>query len=158
MVPTDFTVDSLLPVKHALHEDTGKGLSVVLFHGIYMDDSITERLMFSKARWIEARTGQAFREACEIIRNTFSARLHSLRIELFVGDTDAAFRNFVEGLDAKAIYRLEDFEYKKPHRQSRDLRRLLDKAPIPVLSVNVRAPQKNISADRLVALFTETVY
>eukprot|EP01034_Spumella_vulgaris_P017492 gene17492-22312_t len=75
MIPTDFTVSSLIPVKKVLQVNGTDEVRVLLFHCLYLTDSITDRLLFSKAKEIRKLTNPEFTDACEIIRSRFAPHL-----------------------------------------------------------------------------------
>lgn len=155
MIPTDFTVASLLPVKKILQVNGTDQVRILLFHCLYLSDSITDLLMFSKAKEIRRLSGTEFSDACEIIRNHFSPALQGLTVDLFTGNTHSAFENFVEGHQVDTICMAKDFTYAKPSKQSVDPRPFIKKASVPVLETTIDPPV-NLTQNRLAALFTET--
>lgn len=156
MIPTDFTVNSLLPVKKILLVNGNDEIRIVLFHCLHISDSITDLLLFSKAREIAKLSGPDFRDACEIIRNRFSPYLKGLAVELFTGHTHAAFENFVEGNQADTICIAKDVVYAKPSRQSADPLPFIKKASVPVLEMPLEAQASPLTQNRVAALFSET--
>lgn len=156
LIPTDFTVDSLVAVKKILESEDGGRTKIVLFHGIFLSGSITDLLMFSKSKCLRRLADQSYRDACEIIRNKFSSHLHSLHTELFTGHTAAAFRNFVEGNGADAIGLIDHFTYGRPSPQSMDVSGFIPDAGVPVIRVVAELPASTHGKNRLAALFSET--
>lgn len=157
LIPTDFTVDSLIPLKKILQINGDDPIRVVLFHCISLSDSITDLLFFSKAAEIRRLGNPAFTDACEIIRNRFIPQPNALLVDLFTGNNAAAFENFVEGHRADTLCLIENFVYRRPSRQSVDPREFIRKSPVPVLKVNVELPTSPLTQNCLAALFSETI-
>jgi len=156
LIPTDFTVDSLIAVKKTLHINNDDQIKIVLFHCISISDSITDLLTFSRGRLIRELSTQPFNDACEIMRNKFS-NLYSIHVEVFTGDTNAAFNNFVEGCDADIICLMDKYGYKMPSKFSRDPLPFVQKSEIPALKIELEVPSSSLSKNQLAVLFSETV-
>lgn len=155
LVPTDFTVESLMAVKKILHENTGEPVKIILFHCVVLTDSITDLLTFSKSRLLKSLTRQTFDEACEIIRNKFSQSLHGLYVDVFTGGTVPAFHRFVEANQATGIAVMDNFAYRNASKYSIDPMRFVAKAKVPVTVVTV--VESPVTKNQLAALFSESV-
>lgn len=156
LIPTDFTVNSLLPVKKILQVNGSDEVRILLFHCVHAPDSITDLLLFSKPREIRRLSGTEFADACEIIRHRFAPALNNLVIDLFMGNTHSAFENFVEGWQADAICLAKQMTYAKPSPQSADPMAFIKKSSIPVLEMDIELSASPLTQNRLAALFLET--
>lgn len=154
LIPTDFTVDSLMAVKKTLSLSEDEKVKIILFHCISLSDSITDLLTFSKGKFIRENSNQTFKDACEIIRNKFALRLSALHLELFTGNTANFFDNFVEASDAEIICFIENYDYKKASDCSVDPLKYIVHAKIPALKMTLDVPAANFSQNRLAVLFS----
>lgn len=156
LIPTDFKVDSLMAVKKTLHVNNGDEVKIILFHCVYLSDSITDLLMFSKGRLLNSMLTPAFMDACEIIRNKFSQNLHSLSVDVFTGNTPASFDNFLDANDVDVICFIENYTYSKAAKNSVDPIYFVAKANVPALKMTVEMPTSPLSQNQLAVLFSET--
>lgn len=157
LIPTDFTVNSLIAVKKVMNINENDPVKIVLFHGVNLSDSITDLLLFSKGRLIREMATQSFKDACEIIKNKFAKDLESLYVEVFTGNTPAAFDQFLEANDVDIICYIDNFRYTKPSKNSMDIMPLLSHASVPTFKIEVETPKKPLSQNQLLALFSETI-
>jgi hypothetical protein len=104
LIPIDFRVASLNTLKLALEAMDGEPVRVVLMHAAFLSDSISDLLFYSPSRFIEARMGEAFQEALEVIRNRFEASLESCSIQLYHGMHKNALQNFLEAHQVDLIF------------------------------------------------------
>lgn len=96
LIPTDFSIESLIPVKQAALLNYND-IEIVLMYCSLLPGSITDLLFYSPAKLIEQHSNKEFEKACSIILNKYASKITALRIEVFHGTTDAAFDNFVTG-------------------------------------------------------------
>lgn len=97
LIPTDFSIESLIPVKQAALLSNYNEIQIVLMFCDLLPASITELLFYSPAKVIEQHSNKEFEEACSIIMNKYASKISSLKIEVFHGTTDSAFENFISG-------------------------------------------------------------
>jgi len=115
LIPTDFKVESLNTLKYSLEERKQEKSSIILMYSAYNSDSITELLFYSPSKIVEALISPNFKDAINIIKNTYESSIHSFKIELFHGLNKNAFLNFYEahGIDLVYLpkeYRLNPFK------------------------------------------------
>jgi hypothetical protein len=104
LLPTDFSIRSLQPVRYALEEDSGERLNVIHVVGLRIPQSITELLFFSREDFVKKLSGEVFNEACQVIRNKYASRINEMRIEIFTGLTQGAFNLFLDGQGIDKMY------------------------------------------------------
>lgn len=97
LIPTDFSIESLIPVKQAALLDTYDTIDVVLFFCDLLPGSISDLLFYAPEKIIEKYSNKEFEEACSIILNKYASKITDLRIEIFHGTSDSAFENFLNG-------------------------------------------------------------
>jgi hypothetical protein len=152
LVPTDYSIRSLHILKHALNKETSDSVHIVFFSGVILQDSITSLLFFSKREVAESLMTNEFKEACQIIRNKYTARIMSMRFELFTGFTQAAFNNFLEGNGINEVYISEN----KLHYGNRcfDATSYLQKSALPKIIVSWPETSESSQPNHLNELFT----
>lgn len=101
---TDFSVDSLTMLRHALKQEENTKLNIILIHGYRSSDSIMDLLFYSKETQIQSLTNESFTNALQIIKNGYSSRIASIKIELLSGVTSAAIRNSLEAWSISEVY------------------------------------------------------
>lgn len=115
LIPTDFSVKSLELVRKTI-EDSEKGsLEIVLLHGVYLSNSITDLLFFSKTRMIKELQTDEFTEAINVLRNKYPIKLDSLHVDLITSKNKAYFMNYVEAahIDEIVVPQKDFLDFKK---------------------------------------------
>ncbi|WP_268223250.1 hypothetical protein [Sinomicrobium oceani] len=107
LVPTDFTVDSLILLKKAIEREEEKA-NFILVYGKSLPGSISELVFFSKGRLITALESKSFIEAKGILKNRYFSRINTLRTDIFYGGSQSAFNNFIQGSSIDSAYIPED--------------------------------------------------
>ncbi|MCZ8286239.1 MAG: hypothetical protein O9353_12365 [Bacteroidia bacterium] len=97
LIPTDFSIESLIPVKQAAQLSSYDTIEIVLMFCDLLPGSITDLLFYTPAKVIEKYSNKEFEEACSIIRNKYASKISHMRTEVFHGTSDAAFDNFISG-------------------------------------------------------------
>jgi hypothetical protein len=131
LFPTDFTVASLAPVRKAIADHPREQLDIVLVHGIYLSDSITELLFFSRHATIKRLSSPEFEDNCRILQELHADQINSFRTKLFTGLTQSTFDSFVEALRADRIYLPETAL--KNGRRSMDLSGFIAKCNVGIV-------------------------
>lgn len=137
LIPTDFTIESLNPVKHLLNSYPSKTIfDVILFFGFRLPDSTIELMYFSKSKLIYDVSNLAFEEACVDIKNNYAGQIYSLRLDIFTGVTNTAFQNYLEANQIEKACVLVKHQLKLPHKRSFDLLPFLYKSGIDIQEVD----------------------
>ncbi len=97
LIPTDFSIESLIPVKQAALLSSYNDIEIVLMFCDLLPSSIADLLFYSPGKVIEQHSNKEFEEACSIIMNKYASKISHMRTEVFHGTNDAAFDNFVSG-------------------------------------------------------------
>jgi hypothetical protein len=158
LFPTDFTIESLNVVKTVLNDvNPNIKCDIILVHGIRMTDSITDLLFFSKSRFIDELSNEAFDDACEIIRNKFDSRINSIRTEVFSGYNQNAFNNFVEGNKVDEAYMPTNYNLKLVYRKSFDILPFIKNSNVVVNEIAWQAQQHIPGKGQLSEVFYSNV-
>jgi hypothetical protein len=104
LIPTDFKIESLNTLKYCLEERKKEKSSIILMYSAYNSDSITEVLFYNPVKIVEALISPNFKDAINIIKNTYESSFDSFKIELFHGLNRNAFLNFYEAHKIDLIY------------------------------------------------------
>lgn len=113
LIPTDFSIESLMPVKHAVLSNPDSELEIILMYSCFSSDSITDLLFYSAESIINKASSFEFKEACVILENTYS-KITKLSVDVFHGLNVSAFENFVKGNKITEAVFLKDYKYKLP--------------------------------------------
>jgi hypothetical protein len=97
LIPTDFSIESLIPVKQAALLSNYNEIEIVLMFCDLLPGSISDLLFYTPAKVIAQYSNKDFEEACSIIMNKYASKISSMRTEIFHGTSDAAFENFISG-------------------------------------------------------------
>jgi hypothetical protein len=109
LIPTDFKIESLNTLKYSLEERKQEKSSVILMYSAYNSDSLAELLFYNPAKILDALISSNFKDAINIIKNTYESSLHSFKIELFHGLNKNAFLNFHEVHEIDLVYLPKDY-------------------------------------------------
>lgn len=111
LIPTDFTIASLFPLKQALSHDEEK-VNVLLLYCCLPPDSITDLLFYSQERILAPLLNSNFKEACSILSNRYVSRIDMLKTEVFHGYNQSAFDRWIEAKQVEAAYIPNGYNYR----------------------------------------------
>ncbi|WP_295125816.1 hypothetical protein [uncultured Chitinophaga sp.] len=135
LVPTDFSIRSMGYVHSVVEKQNGEPVNIVFMHALKMPDSIIDLLQFARgSRHYDLITDE-FREACEILKNKYASAIGEIKVEFFVGTTNAAFRNFLLANEVNAIACPTENTYELPSKASFDPCKLIKKCKYPLVEV-----------------------
>jgi hypothetical protein len=152
LIPTDFKIESLNTLKHALEERKREKSTAILMYSEYLSDSISELLFYNPARKIKSLASADFNDATEILINTYESSLHALKIELFNGINKNAFLNFYEAHGIDLIYLPKDYRL-KPYKNGFDPIPLIKKSKVEYKEVALVSNRPTTNKDELTQLF-----
>jgi hypothetical protein len=136
LIPIDFTIESLTIVKSALEQIEGnQKTDIILLHGAYLTDFITDLLFFSKAKFIESKSTKEFNEAIEVLKNKYASQINSLRKDVFTGNNQSAFNNYIEANHVDEIYIPKNYKFNSVNKRSFDLIPYIKKSKTPITEI-----------------------
>lgn len=151
LIPTDFSIESLKLLKEAIHSVEIGSINIVFLHCIHLSDSIFDLLFFSKKELIESLMSKNFNDACKIIRNRYTSKINSARVEIFTGTTQQAFNNFLEGNQVNEIIVPKNHTFKLINSKSFNPDTYIRNAGLPLTEVEWKTsdtiPEKNSLAE-----------
>lgn len=151
LIPTDFSIESLRLLKEALQVVQIGKVSIILFHCIRLPDSIMDLLFSSRLNQVKGLISDDFRDACTILSNKYAKRINALRIEIYSGETQRAFSNFIDANRVDEILIPKPFTLRSIHRDSFSPEPFIRKSNVIVTDVAWRTgdnvPEKNTLAE-----------
>lgn len=154
LVPTDFSVESLLQIKYGVIENSSSHFRIVLVHGFFLSDSIAEMLFYSPQKKLEECVSDEFRTACEILINKYSTSVFEIKIELFHGYTQKIFNHFLEAQNIEMIFIPGKYKLKK-QKNSIDLIPLIKKSGLSLKEINWDSKSDLTDKNQLAELFID---
>jgi len=110
LVPTDFQLSSLYPLKTLLSQiEPDEKVEFTFVVGYYLPDSINELLFYNPQKVINKFINREFKEGLEIILNKYAGYDVSIKYEVFTGLNYNAFVNFVEAKNFDRAYVIDDY-------------------------------------------------
>lgn len=152
LVPTDFRVASLHPLRLALELIEEPAVDVVLLYCQALDDSITELLFYSPARIVRDLSTNDFNDALSILRNRFEQTMGNLRIELFHGHAQATFDTLLDRLNVDAIFLSRSYQLHLSKRAF-DPWPYIEQCPVPHYKIGPQTRVTSAEEDKLENLF-----
>jgi len=150
LVPTDFTVQSLLPVEYAALHNPADELDIILVHCAALSNSISELLFYSPEEEINKYMNDAFANACHNLKNRFGSKIGSLRVELFHGFTTGAFENFIAAKKIQEILIPAGYRFVL-HKTAVDPLRFIKSCSLPVSEVSLQIKNNPSQKDQAAA-------
>lgn len=130
LMPTDFTVKSLILVRKALELTGDKTLNITLVHGIVLPSSITELLFYSKYKVMQKLSDPAFQEACELLKNRYSDRIQTIAGDVITSRNQSYFSGYLQANAIEEIFIPENLVLDFKRKDSFDVMPLFNKAKI----------------------------
>lgn len=136
VIPTDFTNEGIL-IAEAIVRDIHEEVRVVFTHLFHVADDIQD-LLFSTYREKEYELiPEAFWEDCKILKDTFSDKLSSIRIDFFYGNKLALLKNFLEYYETDLVAYSEEYGIPKLTKSSLDALPVLKKTGYPLINTDM---------------------
>lgn len=130
LIPTDFKVSSLEPLKALLQFQDDESLNVLLVHGIYLSNSIPDLLFFDESDLKIEMAGKPFLNELMALEKELGSKVKSIRIAFFSGFTQSSFDQFAEANKIERIIIPYELEFDWSHKKSMDILPFLQKSKI----------------------------
>jgi hypothetical protein len=158
LFPTDLSVGSLNIVRSVLEKmNDGENCRIILLHGYRPGNSITELLFSSPRNWMEELSNKEFETACEVLRNKFESRISAMYTEVFHGNNQNAFNNFLEGNQVSEIYLPQEHMLQLTHKRSFDILPFIRRSGMVVNEVYVQQTMHMPGKGMVAEVFQERV-
>ena len=130
LIPTDFKVSSLEPLKALLQFQTDDSINVILVHGIYLSNSISDLLFFDQSDLKIEMAGREFLRKLYDLEKELSPKVASIQISFFSGLTQSSFEQFTETNKVDRIVIPYELDFDWSHKKSMDIIPFLHKSKI----------------------------
>ncbi|MBL7719454.1 MAG: hypothetical protein JNL72_11500 [Flavipsychrobacter sp.] len=155
LIPTDFSISSL-NVIHSVVEQFSEPVEIVLFHGVYVANSISDLLFMSKKVTSTYITND-YNDACQVLKNKYSSQIKVMKTLFFYGNSPLAFNDFVEANNVDCIIYNDQHKYKETYKYSIDTIPFIRKSKFKTLALSVDAKAKKVTEESTLSeLFLST--
>lgn len=136
LVPTDFQVESLKIIDSLVRTGQPDQLVIVFMHAFKLSDSITDMLMLNRRSRDYNHVSDEFYSQIEIYKKKYPEAIKFIGIEYFYGSTVAAFRNFIERINADCIAYAKSADFRAINKFSIDPALLIKRCGCAVLELD----------------------
>ena len=155
LVPTDLRVASLNTLKLALELIDDDRVHVILVYAQYANDSITDLLFNSPKKRLNSLITAEFKEALEILRNRFEAKLlNGIDVEIYSGYNSNALGNFIDAFGVTQIFIPKTYRLALANKKAFDITPMLRKTKLPVFELAWGNHHATTEQEQLTTLFT----
>ncbi|WP_316772244.1 hypothetical protein [Pedobacter frigiditerrae] len=156
LIPTDFNTESVKIIDALVLTNKPQNIGIIFMHAFGLSDSITDMLMLSRRSRDYENISNDFYTQLEIYRQKYPNHIKFIGIEYFYGNTVAAFKNFIDGVNADFIAYPKDYNFEKINKYSIDAKTLTKRCGCEVVELDVnefskeeklfdtKMPQENI--------------
>ncbi len=130
VIPSDLKLTSIDHLRSILQFQSENELQVVLLHGIYPSNSISELLFFDKSDLKLAIAGRDFMKQIALLEDELGSKVKNIQVDFFAGFTQSSFNDYLETTKVDRVLIPNDFQFNWSHRQSMDVLPFLEKCKI----------------------------
>ncbi|WP_341904356.1 hypothetical protein [Fluviicola taffensis] len=130
LIPTDFNVSSLEPLKALIQFQNEDSINVLLVHGIYLSNSITDLLFFDQSDLKIELAGKKFLSKLYDLEKELGSKVGSIQITFFSGLTQSSFEQFAETNKVDRIIIPYELTFDWSHKKSMDILPFLHKSKV----------------------------
>jgi hypothetical protein len=130
LIPTDFNISSLEPLKALLQFQNEDAIHVLLIHGIYQSNSISDLLFFDQCDLKIELAGKEFLSKLTDLEKVLGSKVASIQIVFFSGFTQSSFDQFIETNKVDRIIIPYELAFDWSHKKSMDILPFLHKSKI----------------------------
>lgn len=136
VIPTDFTNEGI-QIAEAIVRDVQDEVRVVFTHLFHVADDIQD-LLFSTYREKEYElVPEEFWQDCRILKDSYSDKVASIKIDFFYGNKLALLKNFLEYYDTDIIAYSEQYGIPKLTKSSLDALPVLKKTGYTMINADM---------------------
>lgn len=130
LIPTDFKVSSLEPLKALLQFQNEDSINVLLVHGIYLSNSISDLLFFDQSDLKIELAGKEYLGKLYDLEKELGTKVASMQVIFFSGFTQSSFEQFTETNKVDRIIIPYELEFDWSHKKSMDILPFLHKSKV----------------------------
>jgi hypothetical protein len=136
VIPTDFTNEGI-QIAEAVVRDIRDEVRVIFTHLFHVADDIQD-LLFSTYREKEYElVPEEFWQECQMLKDTFSEKLTSIKVDFFYGNKLALLKNFLEYYETDFIAYSEEYGIPKLTKSSLDALPVLKKTGYTMINADM---------------------
>lgn len=121
VIPSDLKLSSIEHLRSVLQFQSESNLQVVLLHGIYLSNSITDLLFFDKTDLKLEIAGREFMKELRALENELGNKVKSIQVDFFSGFTQSSFNNYLSAIKADKAVIPNDFPFDWSYKKSMDI-------------------------------------
>jgi hypothetical protein len=137
VIPTDFSVKSLSYIVRILEQAEDERLEIVLLHGVFPSDSISELLFTSTSSLLASLQTPEFIHSCNLIKNKFQSRIKAMYADVIPNNSRAYLANYLEANAIEEVYIPMNYNMNFQSKRSFDVRNILQKCMVPVTALHL---------------------
>ncbi|TDH27009.1 hypothetical protein EXU57_09410 [Segetibacter sp. 3557_3] len=137
LLPTDLSIQSLWPIHQIVKDAKQEQVKIHLVHLVRLPTSINDLLFLNEDKYY-AQVSESFSEALQVFRNKYRGTINLIGLRFIYCNTSAYLRNFIEGNHVEAVYKLVNYDYRRPFAESVDFATCLTKSKVPVHELSLR--------------------
>jgi hypothetical protein len=130
LIPTDFKVSSLEPLKALLQFQAEDSINVLLVHGIYLSNSISDLLFFDQSDLKIEMAGKEYLAKLYDLEKELTPKVASVQVVFFTGFTQSSFEQFTETNKIDRIIIPYELNFDWSHKKSMDIIPFLQKSKV----------------------------
>ncbi|MFN3382766.1 hypothetical protein [Runella zeae] len=154
LIPTDFSIESLMLLKRAIVNVEADELDIILMFSAYSPDSITELLFYSPKEMVDKLITDDFKEACSILQNKYSSKIASITIEVFHGESRSVFNHLVESRQIQEAFIPKKYSFRH-HKNSFDPLPFIRQSSLQITEIEWETNKKKPEKDSIAELFLD---
>ncbi|RZK76854.1 MAG: hypothetical protein EOO92_13945 [Pedobacter sp.] len=137
LVPTDFNVESLKIIDSLVLTNKPENIGIIFMHAFKLSDSMSDMLMLSRRSRDYENVSERFYAQMDAYRKKYPNDIKFIGIEYFYGTTVAAFKNFIEGVNADYIAYPKDYNFNAINKLSIDPSYLTKRCGCKVIQLDI---------------------
>ena len=137
LIPTDFNTESVKIIDAIVLMNKPENVGLIFMHAFGLSDSISDMLMLSRRSRDYEIISEEFYIQMELYRQKYPNHIQFIGIEYFYGNTVAAFKNFIEGVNADCIAYPKEYNFKSINKFSIDPSTLTKRCGCEVFEVDI---------------------
>lgn len=154
LIPTDFSIESLMLLKHAVAEDQDNKVNILLMYSVYPPDSITDLLFYSPSKLVESLITKDFKSAISVLQNKYSSKILNISTEVFHGLNNEAFNNFASGNKVSEAFIPRHYKFRQ-NNNTFDPIPFIRASNLPVYEIDWKEKNNIPEKDQLAELFAD---
>jgi hypothetical protein len=145
LVPNDFSVNPLLVLKKVMEEQQTESFKIVLLHGIFTPDSITELLFYNKKVNLYEKENKDFLKACDLFKNKYDSRIVSFHSDIIISMRKHILKTYLEVNEIDEVFIPEGLNMNFRHRNSFDIVKLIKRSKVPYNEISFERENTSVS-------------